>query len=132
MRVRWRAAAHKHERLVAGVPQLVRHAGRDDHGVAGPDVCLQAAEPHPAGPRREVVDLLACAVEVLGRLPARGHGGLRQRLVDRVAGRHADKLADGRAVGGHERLAIFQADGLHEARDRVDDVRATPEAGAAR
>ena len=70
-----------------------------------------------------MVDLLRLAVEVLDRLAARRHGRLRERLVDGVAGGHAGELADGRAVGGDERLALFEADGLHEAVDRVDDAQ---------
>ena len=71
-----------------------------------------------------MVDLLGLAVVVLDRLAARRNGRLRERLVDGVAGGHAGELADGGAVGGDERLALFEADGLHEAVDRVDDTRA--------
>ena len=57
----------------------------------------------------EVVDLLGDAVVVLERLAARRDRRFGQRLVDRVAGRDLCELADGRAVGGDERLAMFKA-----------------------
>src|SRR5262245_7354890 len=48
VRVGGRAAAEQHERLLARVPQLVRNAGGDHHGVAGAHGRLLRAEPHPA------------------------------------------------------------------------------------
>ena len=91
-------------------------------------VGLLAAEPHPARAGREVVDLLGLAVEVLDGLAADRDRRLGERLVDGVARRHAGELADGGAVGGDERLAFFQTDGLHEALDRVDDAHEAPPA----
>ena len=107
-----------------GFHSLCGTPGRDDDGVARPHLGLLGAQAHAPGAGGEVVDLLGLAVVVLDRLAARRHGRLRERLVDGVAGGHAGELADGGAVGGDERLALFEADGLHEAVDRVDDTRA--------
>ena len=105
--------------------------GSDDHRVARADVGLLAAEPHPARAGREVVDLLGLAVEVLDGLAADRHRRLGERLVDGVARRHAGELTNRGAVGGDERLAFFQTDGLHEALDRVDGAHEAPPAALA-
>src|ERR671923_255239 len=76
VRVRRRAAAQQHERLVAGVPQLVRKPGRDHDRVAGPHVGLLPAEPHAPRAGGEVVDLL--------RLALCGDGVREGRLVQRL------------------------------------------------
>ena len=111
-----RAAAEQHERLRAGVEELVRRARGDHHGVPGAHVGLLVAEPHAARAGDEVVDLLRDPVEVLDRLAAGRDRRLGQRLVDAVAARDARELADRRSVGGDERLAVFEADAFHAAR----------------
>src|SRR5512133_868355 len=76
-----RAAAEQHQRLVAGVPELVIGAGRDHHGLAGTYLELLAPEQHAACARDEEIDLLACAMQVLERLPALFDRSLGERLV---------------------------------------------------
>src|SRR5215208_1081383 len=62
VRVGGRAAAEQHERLRAGVDELVVRARRDHHGVAGADAGLVLAQSHAAHALREQVDLLGDAV----------------------------------------------------------------------
>jgi glycine/D-amino acid oxidase-like deaminating enzyme len=113
VRVRRGAAAHEHERFGAVVDQLVLDARGDHDAVARPHGRLLPTEPHPARARGEEVDLLRAAVVVRLSRRAGRHGGLRERLVGRVAARDPGQLADLRPVEGDERLALLGSHHVH-------------------
>src|ERR671923_371030 len=106
VRVGRSAAAQEPERLGGRVPELLAHARWDHHAGACLHVALPLAEAHPPASVGEEVDLLALAVEVLGRLAARVDRRLGKALVDRVSPGRPGHLADLGAVERPERLDL--------------------------
>ena len=113
VRVRRRAAAEQHQRLLGVVPELVLGARRDRHAVARADLEGLVAELHPPAARGEQVELLGPAVVVRRGRAARRHGGLGQALLVGVL-----VLADLRAVQRGERLELLAVDPPHQPRSR--------------
>src|SRR3954467_2524867 len=113
MRVRRRARAHHAQHLVARVPQLVARARRDHRAVAGADLALLVADAQPADPVRHEVQLLAEAMEVLGRRGAGRQRRLREALVGGRRGGAPGPLADLGAVLRGEGIDVVVAGDVH-------------------
>jgi hypothetical protein len=106
--VRRGAAAEEAQHAVGRGADLVPRARRDQDRVAAPDVRALAVDLDLAAALDEVVELLALAVVVALRRPARPERRLGEALVAGARGGEAEELADRAPVGRRERLRVVQ------------------------